>query len=215
MFSKDSSAVQVLPRVRVAKHGSDGSKRALLIKVINPTLGTIRLRLNTSTYAGEPLWHSRTERTSMLENILVDPLTDTKINAQLVTDLVKDVQASEVCQLEPAEDSFLELGKSSNDEPVEVTSWEATTVLSSSLVSSESSTSSLRLVASLSAVCWFELVVLEAVAENWMHIAIPLALQIEVGGGSWESSLVQPEPARGEVDLVTFDLVVAWKTTAN
>ena len=41
--------------------------------------------------------------------------------------------------------------------------------------------------------------------------AVPFSLQIEVGNGSWESSLVQPakQPADEDgVDRVTFDLVL-------
>lgn len=197
----------------MARHGSDGTKHALLIKVSNPTLGDIRLRLQSSDYKGEPEWDSKSDRTPALEDLLVDPLTQTKINIKLATEIVQQLQATQVCELEAAEDSFLELGKSAdNDEPDEVTQWDYAAVLSSSTVSSESSPSTLRLLAQKSAVGWFELVLLETTVENGLHSAVPLALQIEVGDGSWESSLVQPEPVEGEgvKDMATFDLVLAW-----
>jgi hypothetical protein len=196
----------------VTRHGSDGTKHALLIKVSNPTLGVIRLRLQSSEYKGEPEWDSQSDRTPVLEDLLVDPLTLTKINTKLATETVQQLQATEVCELEAAEDSFLELGKSLNDEPDEVAQWDSAAVLSSSTVSSESSPSTLRLLAQKSAVGWFELVLLETTTENGLHSAVPLALQIEVGEGSWESSLVQPEPVEGEgvKDIATFDLVLAW-----
>ena len=199
----------------MARHGSDGTKHALLIKVSNPTLGVIRLRLQSSEYKGEPEWDSKSDRTPVLEDLLVDPLTQTKINTKLATETVQQLQATHFCELEAAEDSFLELGKSlNNDEPEEVAQWDSEAVLSNSTISSESSTSNstLRLLAQKSAVGWFELVLLEMTAGNGLHSAVPLALQIEVGEGSWESSLVQPELTEGEgvKDMATFDLVLAW-----
>jgi hypothetical protein len=197
----------------VARHGSDGTKHALLIKISNPTLGVVRLRLQSSEYKGEPVWDSKIDRTPVLEDLLVDPLTQTKLNTKLATETVRQLQATQVCELEAAEDSFLELGKLLNDdEPDEVAQWDSTAVLSSSTISSGSSPSTLRLLAQKSAVGWFELVLLETTAENGLYSAIPLALQIEVGEGSWESSLVQPEPVEGEgvKDMATFDLVLAW-----
>jgi hypothetical protein len=203
----------VLPRVRVERHGTDGAKHALLIKTTNPTLGIIRLQLQSSTYSGEPLWDNKGKSNPILENLLVDTLSQTTINAKLTTEFVHSLQATDICQLEPAEDSFLELSSSSNEEPDEIRLWEASTILSKSTVSTESSPSSLRLVAQKSDVAWFELVHLETARDDDMHPAIPLALQIEVGDGSWETSLIQPEPVNegGGKDMVTFDLVLAWK----
>jgi hypothetical protein len=143
-----------------------------------------------------------------LENILVDPLNRECVNAKLVP--TSSIEASEVCELEPAEDSFLELGKSSNEEPEEVDKWNAQDALATSTVS-ESNQSSLRVVGCRKSCAWMELILLETAQDPDVTCAVPLALQIEVGDGSWESSLIQPEPkGNGEKDMVTFDLVITW-----
>ena len=206
-----------MPQVQVVRHASDGTKHAILLKVSNPTLGAISLRLQSSSYAGEPVWGSKTdEHNPNLDDLLVDVLSNTTIKAKLVTDPVQQLQASDMCQLEPAEDTFLELGKS-YEEPDEVSKWDVTSVLASSTVTGySSSASTLRLLAQKSAAAWFELVVAEVAssAGGTAYTAIPLALQIKVGDGSWESSLIQPEPVKEgeEHDMVAFDIVIAWNS---
>ena len=66
----------------------------------------------------------------------------------------------------------------------------------------------------------FELVAAEttsagATSTGGVYTAIPLALRIKVGDGSWESSLIQPGVAReGEPhDMVAFDIVIAWNNS--
>jgi hypothetical protein len=195
----------------VSIHASDGTRHAFLFKVANPTLGSIRLRLASSKYSGEPVWDDKTESTPILENLLVDPLTQQIVNAKLAPDVARNLQATEICQLEPAEDSFLELGKSSNEEPDEVAKWDAGDVLFDSKVGPDSP-SSLRLVGQKNSCAWFELVLFETKMDRGVNCAVPLALQIEVGDGSWDSSLVQAEPVKDDEtkDMVTFDLVIVW-----
>jgi hypothetical protein len=205
--------------VRVVRHGTDGVKHALLLKISNPTLGAINLRLQSSAYTGEPVWENKAEHNPFLENLLVDPLTELTVNAKLMTESLHDVKATEMCQLEPAEDSFLELGKPSYEDPVEVSEWKPAPVLSNSPVNVENPSPSLRLVTQKSAVAWFELVLVENTVENEKeyYTAIPLALQIKVGAGSWENSLIQPDPSKvgEEKDMVTFDLVIAWNSSSR
>jgi hypothetical protein len=161
---------------------------------------------------GEPVWDDPSNTTPNLGNVLVDPFTQQHVDAILVPGLAHDLQSTEICQLEAAEDSFLELGKSSNEEPDEVATWDAGDVLVDSKVSPEASSSSLRLVGQKNSCAWFELVLLEKSMEKGVNCAIPVALQIEVGDGSWESSLIQPQPVNGDEakDMVTFDLVIIW-----
>lgn len=203
-----------MPHVRVVRHGTDGVKHALLLKISNPTLGAITFRLQSSAYTGEPVWENKAEHNPFLENLLVDTLTEMTVNAMLMTESLHHIQATEMCQLEPAEDSFLELGKPSCEDPVEVSEWKLVPVLSNSQVTVENPTPSLRLVTQKSAAAWFELVLVENAVdkEKGYHTAYPLALQIKVGGGSWENSLIQPDPSKEgeEKDMVTFDLVIAW-----
>lgn len=152
------------------------------------------------------------DRSPYLENILVDPLNQEHVNAKLVPNVGSSIQASEVCALEAGEDSFLEFGRSSNEEPEQVAKWDAGDVLAESKVSEEAP-SSLRVVASRKSCAWFELVLLETSMDAGINNAVPLALQIEVGDGSWESSLIQPEESKGDrnTDMVTFDLVIVWE----
>lgn len=199
-----------MPRVRTSIHASDGSRHAFLLKVTNPTLGAVRFRLAASTYEGEPVWDEHGIRTPLLENILVDSLNQQCLNAKLITKVGDSIEASELCELEPAEDSFLELGRSSNEEPLEVAKWNAGDILADSTVSEEKP-SSLRVVGRRKSCAWIELVLLETALEQGLNCAVPLALQIEVGDGSWESSLIQPERAEGTKDIVTFDLVIVWE----
>jgi hypothetical protein len=208
---QDSSAIEVLPRVRVSIHASDESRHAFLLKISNPTLGTIRLRLAASDYSGEPVWNDQTVTTPSLENILVDPLTQVSVNAILDPKVAMDLKPTESCQLDPAEDSFLEIGKTITDVPVKVSKWDAGDVLFDSKVSPESP-ASLRLVAQRKSTAWFELVLMDRSTKPSTYFAVPLALQIQVGDGSWESSLVQSQRLEdGGSDLVTFDLVIIWE----
>lgn len=212
-LSKDSSAVQVLPRVNVSKYDSDETKHVFLLKVSNPTLGTIRMRLDSSEYSGEPLWGDFTRTTPLLQKVLVDPFTGEQVDAELDAGVVKDLAPTEICELEPAEDSFLELGKTSNDIPDSVANWDASQAMSDSEVSIDGHKASLRFLASRSSFGWFELVVLGGSTTKTSGKAVPLAIQIEVGNGSWESSLVMPEgkddPA-GSREMVTFNLLITW-----
>ena len=211
-WKKDSSAIQVLPRVRTTIHASDGTRHAFLLKVSNPTLGTIRLRLSSSTYTGEPMWDDDEERNPNLENLLVDPLNQLSVNAKLLSNIGDTIQATDVCELEPSEDSFLELGRSSSEEPDQVAKWNAESVLASSKVS-KSSPSSLKLVGKRQSNAWFELILAETSLDKGINSAVPIALQIEVGNGSWDSSLIRPEK-KGDAttkDLVNFDLVIVWE----
>lgn len=138
-------------------------------------------------------------------------MTQISVDAQLDPRVAMGLEPTESCQLDPAEDSFLEIGKSSNDVPDEVAKWDASDILFESKVSSESP-ASLRLVAQRKSAAWFELVLMEPPTRPNIHCAVPLALQIHVGDGSWESSLIQSHRLEGDsADLVSFDLVIIWE----
>lgn len=211
-WKKDSSAIEVLPRVRVSIDASDGSRHAFLIKVTNPTLGHVRLRLASSNYTGERLWDSKTKNTAYLENLIVDPLKNISVDARLDIDVAKGIGVTDLCELEPAEDSFLELGnKTSNNVPESVSGWEAGDALFDSKVSKEMP-ATLRHLGQKKSVAWFELIVLESITDHGVHSAVPINLELQVGDGSWESSLVQPQAdvSHHSKDFVSFDLVIIW-----
>eukprot|EP00535_Pseudo-nitzschia_heimii_P002195 CAMPEP_0197185232 /NCGR_PEP_ID=MMETSP1423-20130617/11485_1 /TAXON_ID=476441 /ORGANISM="Pseudo-nitzschia heimii, Strain UNC1101" /LENGTH=533 /DNA_ID=CAMNT_0042636241 /DNA_START=140 /DNA_END=1741 /DNA_ORIENTATION=+ len=211
-WKKDSSAIEVLPRVRVSIDASDGSRHAFLIKISNPTLGNVRLRLAPSKYTGETRWDSKTETTSYLKNIVVDPLKKISVDAQLETNVAKAINVTDLCELEAAEDSFLELGnKTSNNVPKAVSLWEAGDILFDSKVSQDLP-ATLRRLGQKKSVAWFELVVLESPTGSSVHSAVPITMELQVGDGYWESSLVQPENdgIHDIKDFVAFDLVIIW-----
>lgn len=198
--------------MRVSIHASDETKHAFLLKVSNPTLGTIRLRLAGSEYAGEPAWDEPAMTTNYLQNVLVDPFTDRHINALVMPHAVQSLEPTEICELEPAEDSFLELGKSADEVPEAVAKWDAGDVLFDSKVSPNGPTASLRLITGQNSTAWFELVVLEGTPPNGVLSSVPLSMDIEVGNGSWDSSLVRPLPnLQDQKDMVSFNLVIAWE----
>jgi len=182
------------------------------LKVSNPTLGIIRLRLTASVYSGERIWDSTTITSPFLENILVDPLTKVSLDAKLDTVVAKEIETTDICELEPAEDSFLELGNTTSDDvPEAVSKWNAGDTLFDSKVSDEIP-ATLRKIGQKKSVAWFELVVVEPSTDPGVHSAMPLAMEVQVGDGSWESSLVQFQVSKSEEckDFVSFDLVLIW-----
>jgi hypothetical protein len=131
--------------------------------------------------------------------------------------------------LDPADDPFLDIGnKSSNAEggdPLVVKNWDAMTTLGTIAgdggisSSSGSSKSKLQLVATKGDTAWVELILcIDDVTSppltttndtNSYYLTVPLALQIEVGNGSWEASLIKrrDDILDEEMDLVTLNLV--------
>mmetsp|Transcript_26936 Transcript_26936/g.56520 ORF Transcript_26936/g.56520 Transcript_26936/m.56520 type:complete len:531 (-) Transcript_26936:88-1680(-) len=209
-WKKDSSAIEVLPRVRVSIGATDGTRHAFLITVSNPTLGIVRLRLGPSAYAGEGVWDSKGTTTTCLENILVDPFKRISLDACLDTEVAKAIEATNLCELEPVEDSFLELGNNtSNNVPDAVSHWKAGDVLSGLEKVSEENPATLRPLGQKKSVAWFELAVMEPNTDSNARAAVPISMQLQVGGGSWESSLVKSLDD-GSDDFVSFDLVIIW-----
>jgi hypothetical protein len=107
---------------------------------------------------------------------------------------------------------FLELGNTtSNNVPEEVSRWEAGDVLFDSKVSKETP-ATLRQLGQNKSVAWFELVVLESLTDLSVHSAVPITMELQVGDGSWESSLVQAQNDGSDdsKDFVSFDLVIIW-----
>ena len=147
-----------------------------------------------------------------MEDLIVDPLKRVSVDAHLDTDVAKAIDATGFCELEPAEDSFLELGeKASDNVPEAVSSWDAGDILFDSKVSKEMP-ATLRQLGQKKSVAWFELVVMESTIDQNVNSAVPITLELQVGDGSWESSLIQPQDDGNQdsKDLVSFDLVLIW-----
>lgn len=213
-WKKDSSAVHVVPRVQLCQHGADpaGQKYAALLKVKNPTLNMIRLRLSgpsSSGVLGEDGELAPLIQPHELQNILLDPFTETFVKGHLCApDTTASLTPTDFVELEPADDPFLDIGKGLEMDPLEVRGWDVASSLSEL---SDGSTSHLRVLASQGDTAWVEMILCDASAssgeDQFSYLAVPMALQIEVGNGSWEASLVKrrdlPEE---EKDLVTLNL---------
>lgn len=201
MSTQDSSAILVMPRVCVVDFDATAEHTALLIKVTNPTLGPMRLRFASSSYQGEYSWDIGSEqRETCLNQILVDELNQEFLNIHLQTDVLADLATTETVQLLSAEDSFIEFGGKARETPTEVRNWKAS--------NEKVEKSAMRMVASSSSTAWFEIITFGMESVSGRQPAIPLAVEVEVGNGSWESSLITQQKA--DSDFVAFDIVIAF-----
>ena len=202
-WKKDSSAVHVVPRVQVCQYGADDSTQqyAALLKVKNPTLSLIRLRFSGVSSDTPPVDEGE------LQNILVDPFTETFVQGVLCNpDATTTLDNTDFIELDAADDPFLDIGKAKAEDPLEVLNWDVTTALGG-----ESNGSHLRIVAAQGDTAWVELKLcnVNQLTEEGKYLAIPISLQIEVGNGSWEASLIKrrTDLSNDEQDLVTLNLV--------
>ena len=188
----------------------NSNQRVFLLKVSNPTLGTVRLRLVKSNYLGEiDHWDEfstspELKPTATMAGVLVDTLQQTLLDVALISGL--DVVSSiDTMELLSAEDSIIELGASANDTPDDVWQWNGR--VKAAAAAATPSAMMMRLVAKSASDAWLELV-LPSLLENAAN-AVPLALEVDLGNGSWESSLIPTQPNVPD-DKVTLDLVLAW-----
>ena len=225
-WMKDSSAVHVVPNVQMDRVGGDVSshKYAVLLKVKNPTLNMIRLRFvgpsncNTMIDEGESSTLAPLIEENELQNILVNPFTETFVQGCICTpEVTASVTPTEFIVLHPADDPFLDVRKDHTGDPLEVKDWDATTAISTD----RSDLSHFRIVAIEGDTAWIELVLCNAIpmkepsprsSNETEYLAVPFAMQIEVGNGSWEASLIKRQDLpEEEKDLVTLDLVALMR----
>lgn len=195
-----------MPRVRIMNYDKTPERSAFLIKCTNPTLGRIRMRFAASHYKGEYDWDDPDNgpRQPILNQVLVDELRQEHLDLELNTTLLSDLATTETIELLSSEDSFIEFGGKAREIPAEVRDW------TPSVSDEKVDKSTMRVVSASSSTAWFELITvgeMEAVTERKHLPAIPLAIEVEVGNGSWESSLIAQEKSDG--DFVAFDLVLA------
>ena len=159
------------------------------------------------------------------------PLSDSTINTNINT---TTTTTTEMMTLEPVEDAFLELGKGRIQTPKEVDEWNGMQVLQSwksDVNDNDKSQIQVKRVASDKDVAWIEFLVQDTNTNTTdrttdqnqkkdtstskiMYRAAYMTMEVEVGNGSWESSLIKrnkhiPEE---EMDLVPFQLVLVWKS---
>mmetsp|Transcript_2601 Transcript_2601/g.5584 ORF Transcript_2601/g.5584 Transcript_2601/m.5584 type:complete len:554 (-) Transcript_2601:559-2220(-) len=210
-WKKDSSAVHVVPRVQLCRHGADptSQKYASLLKVKNPTLNMIRLRLSGWSIPEEEKEEAPLIDPRELQNVLVDPFTETFVHGRLCAPTTAaSLSPTDFFVLDPADDPFLDIGKAQEDDPSEVRDWDAMSTIGAL---GDGNTSQLRVVATHGDTAWVELVLCNAVSAEEIsssYLAVPLTMQIEVGNGSWEASLIKRRDLpEGEKDLVALNLV--------
>ena len=204
-WKKDASAVQVIPKVSIVQHQHTGDAvHAFLLKISNPTLGQVKLRLAPSSFLVDN--NKKTKKsndeetmtntsTKQLNNMLVHSLYRTRLDVTVNTGVTLQTPPSDMIELDSVDDTFLDLGRS--EIPEQVTSWDGN--------SSNADKDAFRVVATKGDSAWVEYVLAKKL-EGTVP-GIPVSLQIQVGGGSWESSLVK---AKANDDFVVFDIVLLW-----
>jgi hypothetical protein len=217
-FKKDSSATNSVPRVQICQYGMDSMRQkfAVLVKVRNPTLNMIRLRFSSpalpcsddSTGTGD---HVDFIAKQELQNIPMDPFDQTFVNASVcLLDATKSLPPADWLVIESAEDLYLDMGKGQEEDPSEVQDWNASTVLSSL---DNQASSKFRVLTTRKDTAWVEMVLLtDSAADDddfvGGHVAIPFGMQIEIGNGSWDASLIKRQDLpEGEIDIATLNLV--------
>ena len=189
-WKKDSSAHHVIPKMTVVKH----THKTVLLKVSNPTMGMVRMRLGPSDYRDKA-------GNVQMKHVLMDSLVMLYANLVVCREAVATLKPTEMVELDSVEDSFLEMGRVKL--PDAVANW-----------TPSEGVPSIQLVAAHKDAAWFELTVGECRSAKDQFVATPIALQIQVGDGSWESSLIKTKQTEGP-DLVTFDVLVTWETIAS
>lgn len=211
-WKKDSSAVHVVPRVQLCRHGSDPTKQkyAALLKVKNPTLNMIRLRLSGWSVASEDDegMSSPPIDCRELQNVLLEPFAESFVHGHLCTPkVVASLTPTDFFVLDPADDPFLDIGKGQEEDPFGVRSWDAM----STIAFGDGGASHLRVAATRGDTALIELVLCLTPADERAssgYLGVPITMQIEVGNGSWEASLIKRRDLpEAEKDLVALHLV--------
>jgi dynactin 4 len=207
-FRKDSSAVYVIPKIQILQHrrrpGDVAAQHSFLLQVTNPTLGAIRCRFVSSSYSGEwDFWNDENDNaqsTSYLRHVLVDPFHETVLDPIQV--LTSVASSSSTVELLPAEDTLLESSSSGATlhppMPDAVREWDPAPA---------DPLSSLRWIGLQGETAWLEVTTTGGPETTGTSYGLPMALEIELGNGSWESSLI---PVEQDGDSVLFNFVLVW-----
>jgi hypothetical protein len=246
-FKKDCSAIHTIPKLSLLQHASvlttpttlgDGSndgtsirRVAFLLKLHNPTLGPIRVRLQLPKSALE---HDAGEQVAPLKNVLLDGYTREICNEVHMWHAISSANAatgpvvsSEWIELESSQDALIDLNSRASSVSSSVdavlTAWNGSKALEAMDDTSDSE-SSFRLLKSDNDAVWLECTtsLLETSTTSMLCLdrAAPISLQVQVGNGSWESSLIPPKSAPPSssssvetetVDFVEFKTLLIWR----
>lgn len=205
-WKKDSSAIHMVPKVTLVKliEGSDWKGLGGIIQVSNPTLGPVRVRFQLGT-------EEDIQKPRLHDLILDATMSNTTANAELIS-LPKVSAYTENIMLEPVEDAFLELGNRKTQIPSEVMGWKPNDL------KSDNDNLDIGILAIEKDMAWIQFGIPESVSSSPrnthdMWKAIQLTMEVEVGNGSWESSLIKRDASLSneDVDWVPFQLVLVWK----
>ena len=154
-----------------------------------------------------------------LENILIDPFMETMIaRAELCSsNSLSSITPSDWIELDSAEDLLLDIGKRQEEDPQAVRSWDFVPLLDAL---DSDSLPKLKIVASRGDTSWIEMILPQSVVRGSdiekatsNFVAVPLSMQIEVGNGSWDASLIKRRDIpQQEKDLVQIGFVVLLYT---
>jgi hypothetical protein len=144
-----------------------------------------------------------------LEKIPIGPFNQTFVNARAIpASSIGSLTPTDWVELENAEDMFLDMGTGQEEDPPLVRDWEASAAFDAL---NDGNCSTLRIVASQKDTAWVELLAMaesspKQASAGISHLAIPFGIQIEVGNGSWEASLIKKQDLPGVVDMVTLNV---------
>jgi len=221
-----------------------------LLKIKNPTLGPIRLRLHSNVHVDvNPDIGGVVDRdleaaatvtaTTCFENVVIDSMTLQRERVYVLpqsppqtTDDVGDdndddksnnnnENGTEMITLEPAEDSFLGIGKASTSTPI-IDNWgkkeeKSQEDDSSSIPQWTREGDTWEVLHVDNDVAWIQYITSRSPrttkGDGFKYMTVPMVLEIEVSEDSWESSLIQrsKDIEDGENDFVRFTIYPVWK----
>jgi len=221
-WKKDSSAIHTIPKITIYKrlYNRDTSQHALLLCISNPTLGPIRLKVHTNfSSTGDNSFISSLPPT--YHNLIL-----TCFPLKLITSKVIPANycstAMDMISLDPVEDAFLELGAiggSGSDVAAEIQNWGGEINWSRREGNEERGEEycNCKMILRQKDRTYVQFMVdendLEQTNNNLEYLSTALVLEIQVGDGSWESSLIQKkiEEEDGNEDTVSFIILPTWK----
>uniref|UniRef100_A0A7S0G9X7 Dynactin subunit 4 n=1 Tax=Proboscia inermis TaxID=420281 RepID=A0A7S0G9X7_9STRA len=222
-WKKDSSAIHVVPRVKLLQFGKTGNHKkfqtALLLKVENPTLSQVNIRFKGCGNIKKTTTNDKEEH--YIDRLVIDHMKRTYVDAVIVG-ATNNANTSELTQLDAVEDAFLELGKKQSNSPIEVSSWTPASALNK-IDESNDKEAHFSIVAHQDDSAWFQVLFSDAGSSEstktshklCLHCALPISMQIEIGNGSWESSLLTSSKGGEGDDFASFDMLVVWKNASN
>ena len=150
-----------------------------------------------------------------MRNIRVDSLGRCRANVRMIGS-TSTIVLPDMVELEAVEDALFDIGAGQSKEPKEVETWDANVILKAECDDEGLSGCPFSAVAVSKDRAWIQLVIEEdgfkETSTPGEFVAFPATLQVEIGNGYWESSLIKSvEVKEGESDLFSVRLLLAWR----